>query len=140
MFLMAQIVKLREELEAEFALWTADKQGDAHSLWQKSAVVCVCLLTWLSSRFELVTSDLSQQLCEQLRIILEPILATKLKGNLLLLEVTHLLFIQATIALASASTSRKSSPTSPVSSAKTRSGCDEPSLTSVTTRRAKAFE
>ena len=28
-----------------------------------------------------MTSDLSQQLCEQLRIILEPILATKLKGD-----------------------------------------------------------
>ena len=32
-----QIAKLREELESDFALWTTDKQGDAHSLWQKCA-------------------------------------------------------------------------------------------------------
>jgi len=63
-----QIASLRAELDQSFANWTADgaEMNAAHALWGK---------------FEMVTSDLSQQLCEQLRIILEPILATKLKGD-----------------------------------------------------------
>jgi midasin (ATPase involved in ribosome maturation) len=61
-----QMQSLRNELEAEFAAWTSRGTGSAHALWQ---------------RFEVITGDMSTQLCEQLRIILEPMVATKLKGD-----------------------------------------------------------
>ncbi len=59
-----QLQSLRDELDAQLGKMT--DMSAAHQLWQ---------------RFEMLTSDLSQQLCEQLRMILEPMLATKLRGD-----------------------------------------------------------
>eukprot|EP01133_Synstelium_polycarpum_P016329 gene16329-19424_t len=56
---------MREELEK----WKIDNANDVDcgaELWK---------------RFEHLTNDLSQELCEQLRLILEPTLATKLQGD-----------------------------------------------------------
>jgi len=64
--------KLRSDLEHQLAEWsnmdrgTADEQRVAQEAWRK---------------YELLTSSLSQELCEQLRLVLEPSLATKLKGD-----------------------------------------------------------
>ena len=62
--------KLRSDLEHQLAEWsnldrgTAEEQQVAQETWRK---------------YELLTSSLSQELCEQLRLVLEPSLATKLK-------------------------------------------------------------
>ena len=62
--------KLRSDLEHQLAEWrnmdrgTAEEQRVAQEAWRK---------------YELLTSSLSQELCEQLRLVLEPSLATKLK-------------------------------------------------------------
>ena len=62
--------KLRSDLEHQLAEWrnmdrgTAGEQRVAQEAWRK---------------YELLTSSLSQELCEQLRLVLEPSLATKLK-------------------------------------------------------------
>lgn len=62
--------KLRSDLEHQLAEWnnldrgTTDEQHAAQEAWRK---------------YELLTSSLSQELCEQLRLVLEPSLATKLK-------------------------------------------------------------
>ena len=62
--------KLRLDLEHQLAEWTSLKRGTteeqriAQEAWRK---------------YELLTSSLSQELCEQLRLVLEPSLATKLK-------------------------------------------------------------
>ncbi len=58
------LLALREELRESIAAW--DDQKLAHDLW---------------SKLEVVTDELSQQLCEQLRTVLEPLLATRLKGD-----------------------------------------------------------
>jgi len=60
--------ELREELEKRMVEWRANKEDmdKAHQLWKD---------------YELLTFDLSMELCEQLRLILEPTLATKLKGD-----------------------------------------------------------
>jgi len=60
--------ELREELEKKMVEWRANKDDmdKAHQLWKD---------------YELLTFDLSMELCEQLRLILEPTLATKLKGD-----------------------------------------------------------
>ena len=62
--------KLRSDLEHQLAEWsnmdrgTAEEQQVAQEAWRK---------------YELLTSSLSQELCEQLRLVLEPSLATKLR-------------------------------------------------------------
>lgn len=62
--------KVRADLEHQLAEWssmdrgTAEQQQMAQEAWRK---------------YELLTSNLSQDLCEQLRLVLEPSLATKLK-------------------------------------------------------------
>ena len=62
--------KLRSDLEHQLAEWsnkdrsTTEEQRVAQEAWRK---------------YELLTSSLSQELCEQLRLVLEPSLATKLK-------------------------------------------------------------
>ena len=61
--------ELRNRLDTQFSEWCTQGHDDlnqAHSIWQN---------------FEALTSDLSQTLCEQLRHILEPMVATKLKGD-----------------------------------------------------------
>ncbi|KAI8912415.1 hypothetical protein EDD86DRAFT_188131 [Gorgonomyces haynaldii] len=57
---------LRMELEQQMAEWLRGDQKEAHDMWMH-----YCHLT----------RDLSFNLCEQLRLILEPTLATKLKGD-----------------------------------------------------------
>ena len=59
-----ELLALREELRADVNNW--DNAREAHELW---------------SKLEALTDDLSQQLCEQLRTVLEPLLATRLKGD-----------------------------------------------------------
>ena len=62
--------KLRSDLEKQLAEWsnldrgTSEQQQVAQEAWHK---------------YELLTTGLSQELCEQLRLVLEPSLATKLK-------------------------------------------------------------
>lgn len=62
--------KLRSDLEHQLSVWsnlnhgTAEEQRLAQSAWHK---------------YEVLTSSLAQELCEQLRLVLEPSLATKLK-------------------------------------------------------------
>ncbi len=61
------LARLRAELDEQVQTWAGHTDAAAaHALWRK---------------FELVTGELSMQLCEQLRIILEPTLATKLGGD-----------------------------------------------------------
>lgn len=62
--------KFRSELEDQLCKWqeldagTVEEQRNAQEAWHK---------------YELLTASLSQQLCEQLRIVLEPAIANKLK-------------------------------------------------------------
>ncbi|XP_030345365.1 midasin isoform X4 [Strigops habroptila] len=64
--------ELRRELERQLEAWqtqqsgTPDEEKEAAQLWQ---------------RYLVLTAPLSQQLCEQLRLILEPTQAAKLKGD-----------------------------------------------------------
>ncbi|KFQ77234.1 Midasin, partial [Phaethon lepturus] len=64
--------ELRKELERQLEAWqtqqsgTPDEEKEAAQLWQ---------------RYLVLTAPLSQQLCEQLRLILEPTQAAKLKGD-----------------------------------------------------------
>ncbi|XP_070589310.1 midasin [Erythrolamprus reginae] len=62
--------ELRQELEKQLKAWKTRNplEGDAEAeeMWQ---------------RYRLLTEPLSQQLCEQLRLILEPTQAAKLKGD-----------------------------------------------------------
>ncbi|XP_032235337.2 midasin-like isoform X2 [Nematostella vectensis] len=64
--------KLRSDLEHQLAVWShlhagsRDEQLSAQEAWQK---------------YELLTAGLAQELCEQLRLVLEPSLATKLRGD-----------------------------------------------------------
>ena len=57
-----------EHVEVALRQWLAEGQPieDAHNLWRK---------------YESLTEDLSYVLCEQLRLILEPTLATRLRGD-----------------------------------------------------------
>uniref|UniRef100_A0A8B9G947 Midasin n=1 Tax=Amazona collaria TaxID=241587 RepID=A0A8B9G947_9PSIT len=64
--------ELRKDLERQLEAWqtqqsgTPDEEKEAAQLWQ---------------RYLVLTAPLSQQLCEQLRLILEPTQAAKLKGD-----------------------------------------------------------
>ncbi|PKK33324.1 midasin AAA ATPase 1 [Columba livia] len=64
--------ELRKELERQLEAWqtqqsgTPDEEKEAAQMWQ---------------RYLVLTAPLSQQLCEQLRLILEPTQAAKLKGD-----------------------------------------------------------
>ncbi|XP_054255246.1 midasin [Indicator indicator] len=64
--------ELRKELEKQLEAWqtqqsgTPDEEKEAAQMWQ---------------RYLVLTAPLSQQLCEQLRLILEPTQAAKLKGD-----------------------------------------------------------
>eukprot|EP01080_Neovahlkampfia_damariscottae_P007220 gene7221-11536_t len=60
--------KMREELDEMLNQWRSSKEKVEHAkeMWNK---------------FDQVTNSLSQELCEQLRLILEPTLATKMKGD-----------------------------------------------------------
>lgn len=59
-----EVAKMREEVEASMSgLQLNQNSSDS---WQK---------------LELLTSDYAHELCEQLRLILEPTLATKLRGD-----------------------------------------------------------
>ncbi|KAI9031012.1 hypothetical protein CLU79DRAFT_694874, partial [Phycomyces nitens] len=62
------IERMREELENKVSEWREEGRGidKARELWQS---------------YENLTHDLAMGLCEQLRLILEPTLATKLKGD-----------------------------------------------------------
>ncbi|ESP03976.1 hypothetical protein LOTGIDRAFT_230254 [Lottia gigantea] len=66
------VEKIRADLEENVNLWshqsltTPEQMVEASSAWQ---------------RYEAITSGLSQELCEQLRLILEPSQATQLKGD-----------------------------------------------------------
>ncbi|XP_072559009.1 midasin isoform X3 [Paramormyrops kingsleyae] len=63
---------LRRELEQQLEAWqkqspaTPEEEGAGMAMWQQ---------------YQLLTGPLSQQLCEQLRLILEPTQAAKLKGD-----------------------------------------------------------
>ncbi|XP_062857908.1 midasin [Trichomycterus rosablanca] len=63
---------LRREMELQLEAWqkqtpgSAEEEGAAAAMWQQ---------------YQALTSPLSQQLCEQLRLILEPTQAAKLKGD-----------------------------------------------------------
>eukprot|EP01114_Cavostelium_apophysatum_P009739 TRINITY_DN2299_c0_g1_i7.p2 TRINITY_DN2299_c0_g1~~TRINITY_DN2299_c0_g1_i7.p2 ORF type:complete len:2267 (+),score=877.38 TRINITY_DN2299_c0_g1_i7:9332-16132(+) len=63
-----ELRKFREEVETEMTALqnTAENLQRGQDLWRK---------------LEYMTGDLSQELCEQLRLILEPTLATKLRGD-----------------------------------------------------------
>lgn len=63
-----QIEQMRQELETTVSEWREEGRDihQARELWQ---------------RYETLTHDLAMGLCEQLRLILEPTLATKLKGD-----------------------------------------------------------
>lgn len=65
---MEDIQKMREELDIMLSEWRndQDKVEKSKDAWK---------------RFDMITNHLSQELCEQLRLILEPTLATKLKGD-----------------------------------------------------------
>ncbi|CAG2222296.1 MDN1 [Mytilus edulis] len=66
------VEKLREELESQLTSWShTDSDND---LTEEAAAEA-----W--NQYEVLTSNLSQELCEQLRLILEPSQATKLKGD-----------------------------------------------------------
>ncbi|XP_064595226.1 midasin-like [Liolophura sinensis] len=64
------VEKLRSELEERLPAWhqtqTLHTSNEAMEAW---------------FRYETITSSLSQELCEQLRLVLEPTQATKLKGD-----------------------------------------------------------
>ncbi|GFO05689.1 midasin, partial [Plakobranchus ocellatus] len=72
MVLDGDVEEIRSELEQKVAIWShsgeegADLARAASEAWQK---------------YQAITCSLSQELCEQLRLILEPSLATKLKGD-----------------------------------------------------------
>jgi midasin len=65
---MEDVQKMREELDLLMTEWRSDEKNVEQSkeLWR---------------RFDMITSGLAQELCEQLRLILEPTLATKLRGD-----------------------------------------------------------
>ncbi|EFC46939.1 midasin [Naegleria gruberi] len=65
---MDDIKMMREELESSLNEWRNNEENvnNSKEIWKK---------------FDILTSSLSQELCEQLRLILEPTLATKLKGD-----------------------------------------------------------
>jgi midasin len=56
----------REEVQNLLAARSADDVDRAHAIW---------------SKVDAATASASQRLCEQMRLILEPTLATKLKGD-----------------------------------------------------------
>eukprot|EP01083_Nonionella_stella_P253533 872298_1 len=60
----AEIEELRNELDKKLSNWNCESKGD--EIWRQ-----LCL----------VTNLLSQQLCEELRTILEPLETTKLGGD-----------------------------------------------------------
>ncbi|RUS90710.1 hypothetical protein EGW08_001514, partial [Elysia chlorotica] len=70
--LEADVDELRSELEQKVTVWshpgqeTVDLAREATEAWQK---------------YQAITCSLSQELCEQLRLILEPTQATKLRGD-----------------------------------------------------------
>ena len=64
--------KLRIDLEQQLSEWSAREQSMLGREEQRLA-----LAAW--HKYEMLTSALSQDLCEQLRLVLEPSLATKLR-------------------------------------------------------------
>ncbi|XP_064196020.1 midasin isoform X1 [Anguilla rostrata] len=64
--------ELRKELELQLEAWQRQTPGGQE---EESAAAAM----W--QQYQLLTSPLSQQLCEQLRLILEPTRASKLKGD-----------------------------------------------------------
>jgi len=62
------IEALRDQFEAEMSAWQLDgeRAGASEAIWR---------------RFESLTSGLAQELCEQLRLILEATVASKLQGD-----------------------------------------------------------
>ncbi|KAG5846734.1 hypothetical protein ANANG_G00118110 [Anguilla anguilla] len=64
--------ELRKELELQLEAWQRQTPGERE---EESAAAAM----W--QQYQLLTSPLSQQLCEQLRLILEPTRASKLKGD-----------------------------------------------------------
>lgn len=65
---MDEIRQMRDELEVMLSQWRSsqDNVDRGNELWR---------------RYDILTQGLSHELCEQLRLILEPTLATKLKGD-----------------------------------------------------------
>ena len=61
---------MRRELEQYLAVWANSRSDDAK--FDKESIE-----RW--QKYENLTSSLAQQLCEQLRLVLEPTLASKLK-------------------------------------------------------------
>ncbi|XP_036622954.1 midasin [Trichosurus vulpecula] len=70
--IVKDVGKLREELERQLEAW--HKQEPGHPEEEKAAAEM-----W--QQYLVLTAPLSQQLCEQLRLILEPTQAAKLKGD-----------------------------------------------------------
>ncbi|XP_037374649.1 midasin [Talpa occidentalis] len=69
---LKDVNELRQELERQLETWQSHKTGSSEE--EKAAAEM-----WQS--YLVITAPLSQQLCEQLRLILEPTQAAKLKGD-----------------------------------------------------------
>jgi midasin len=69
-----QIEALREQLDAELAAFSMQDENGAQSERRARA-----LSVW--RKLEATTSELAQQLCEQLRTVLEPTVAARLRGD-----------------------------------------------------------
>jgi len=70
-----QVAALRAEAEDALAAW----HGGMHIGEQDSELAARANALW--KRFDLLTAPLASELCEQLRLILEPTLAAKLQGD-----------------------------------------------------------
>lgn len=70
-----QVAALRAEAEEALAAW----RGGQHVGEQDSELAARANALW--KRFDLLTAPLASELCEQLRLILEPTLAAKLQGD-----------------------------------------------------------
>jgi midasin len=69
---LKDVNELRQEMERQLETWQSQESGNAEE--EKAAAEM-----WQS--YLVLTAPLSQQLCEQLRLILEPTQAAKLKGD-----------------------------------------------------------
>ncbi|XP_042126882.1 midasin [Peromyscus maniculatus bairdii] len=70
--LLKDVSELRQEMERQLETWQAHDYGDAEE--EKAAAEM-----W--QNYLVLTASLSQQLCEQLRLLLEPTQAAKLRGD-----------------------------------------------------------
>lgn len=82
--------KMRQELDEFMNKWKEEPGNWDYGLelWRKyptwnnfKTQILEINGTWQNKRYEALTGDLAADLCEQLRLILEPTLATKLMGD-----------------------------------------------------------